>query len=259
MHTIFRIGRITKNDDNHPLYQVDLKVTADNDQQVRRLTNRIREEISGETGRERLGQLLLKLNEFNKAEELYKLLLKQTSDKIETGLFNNQLGYIKKNQGDLDTAMYYYTKALEIYEKTVPLDDVSLATCYNNIATVYDRMECHLKALMFYKRGLEIKEKILPSNHRSLGNSYSNIAGIYDKVEEYSKAISFYEKDLKICEKNLPLNHPDLAVSYNNIGTVYLNMKQFSKALSFFERALDIFQRSLPSTHPSIKKSTNKY
>ncbi|CAF1539455.1 unnamed protein product, partial [Rotaria sp. Silwood1] len=38
MHTVFRIGKVRKIDKNSPLYEVDLKLTADDDQQLRRLT-----------------------------------------------------------------------------------------------------------------------------------------------------------------------------------------------------------------------------
>jgi hypothetical protein len=63
MHTVFRIGDITKINDNNRLYQVELTLTADDDQQLRILTDQIREETPGETGWKRLGQLLLKLSQ----------------------------------------------------------------------------------------------------------------------------------------------------------------------------------------------------
>ncbi|CAF4334087.1 unnamed protein product, partial [Rotaria sordida] len=40
MHTVFRIGEVRKIDKENPLYQVDLKLTSDDDQQLRRLADR---------------------------------------------------------------------------------------------------------------------------------------------------------------------------------------------------------------------------
>ena len=114
MHTVFRIGEIKKMDNNDSLYQVDLKLTADDDQQLRTLTERIRKEVVGGTGWQRLGQLLIKLSQFDKAEELYNVLLEQTSDEGEKAIYYNQLGYIKNNQGDYEKAIEYYEKGLEI-------------------------------------------------------------------------------------------------------------------------------------------------
>ncbi|CAF4356724.1 unnamed protein product, partial [Rotaria sordida] len=54
MHTVFRIGEVRQLDKENPLYQVDLKLTSDDDQQLRQLTDRIREESSGGTGWHRM-------------------------------------------------------------------------------------------------------------------------------------------------------------------------------------------------------------
>ena len=114
MHTVFRVGEITQLDNNKRLYQVELQLTADDDEQLRILTKRIGEEAAGDTGWERLGVLLLKIGQFDKAEELFNVLLEQTSDEGEKALYYNQLGYVKNNQGDYEKAIWYYEKSLEI-------------------------------------------------------------------------------------------------------------------------------------------------
>ncbi|CAF4214044.1 unnamed protein product, partial [Adineta steineri] len=55
MHTVFRVGEIEKMDNENELYQVKLQLTSDDDQQLRVLTDRIREEASAGTGWQRLG------------------------------------------------------------------------------------------------------------------------------------------------------------------------------------------------------------
>jgi tetratricopeptide (TPR) repeat protein len=257
MHTVFRIDEITKMDKNNPLYQVELKLTADDDEQLRTLTERIRMETPGETGWKRLGQLLVKLNQFDKAEELFKVLLEQTSNESEKALHHNNLGYVKNNQGDYKKAIEYYEQGLEIFQRTLPPNHPSLATSYNNIGLVYNNMGEYSKALSFYEKALEIKQKTLPPNHPGLATSYNNIGLVYNNMGEYPKALSFYEKDLEICKKTLPPNHPDLATSYNNIGLVYNNMGEYSKALSFYEKDLEICQKTLPPNHPSLATSYN--
>jgi tetratricopeptide (TPR) repeat protein len=257
MHSVFRIGDITRMDKNNPLYQVELKLTADDDEQLRTLTERIGKETSGETGWKRLGQLLLKLNQYDKAEELYKVLLEQTSDASEKAHYCNQLGYVKEDQGDFEKAIGYYEQGLEICQKSLPLNHPLLATLYNNIGSVYYKMGEYSKALSFYEKSLEICEKTLPPNHPSLATSYNNIGLVYNNMGEYSKALSFYEKALEIQQKTLPPNHPLLATSYNNIGSVYNNMGEYSKALSFYEKSLEIRQKTLPPNHPDLATSYN--
>ncbi|CAF0841626.1 unnamed protein product [Adineta steineri] len=257
MHTVFRVTAIKQMGNKNELYQVELQLTSDDDQQLRSLTDRIREEAGGNTGWQRLGNLLLKIGQFNKAEELYNVLLEQTSKEGEKAHYYNQLGYVKDNQGDYKKAICYYEQGLEIRQKTLSSNHPSLATSYNNIGNVYNKMgECS-KALSYYEKALEIDQITLPSNHPDLATSYNNIGETYRQMGEYSKALSFYEKDLEMCQKSLPSNHPSLATSYNNIGETYRQMGEYSKALSYYEKALEIEQKTLPSNHPDLAISYN--
>jgi tetratricopeptide (TPR) repeat protein len=150
MHTVFRMNEINKIDNNNSLYQVDLKLTADDDQQLYTLTECIRNEVGAATGWERLGHLLLKISQFDKAEELYNVLLEQTSDEGDKAHYYHQLGCIKDDQGGYEKAIEYYEKEYDIVVKTVPPDHPSLADSYNNIGLVYKNMGEYWKALLFY-------------------------------------------------------------------------------------------------------------
>ncbi|CAF1166040.1 unnamed protein product [Adineta steineri] len=256
MHTVFRVGAIKQMDNENQLYQVELQLTSDDDQQLRLLTDRIRKETNG-TGWQRLSNLLLQIGQFDKAKELYNVLLEQTSYEGEKAPYYNQLGGVHMNQGDYEKAIWYYEQALQIFQKYLPSNHPDLATSYNNIGLVYKNMGDYSKALSFYEKALEIQQKTLPSDHPSLAISYNNIGNVYNIMGDYSKALSFYEKALEIQQKTLPSNHPHLATSYINIGLIYSKMTQYSKALSFFEKALEIQQKSLPSNHPLLATSYN--
>jgi hypothetical protein len=83
MHSVFRIGQVKQIDKNDRLWQVDLILTGDDDPQLHALTERMREEtFSGSEGWDRLGMLLIKLGQFNKAEELYDILFFQVEQII---------------------------------------------------------------------------------------------------------------------------------------------------------------------------------
>ncbi|CAF1511530.1 unnamed protein product, partial [Adineta steineri] len=206
MHTLFRVSAIKQIDNNNQLYQVELQLTSDDDQQLRVLTDRIREEAGGSTGWERLGNLLLKIGQFNNAEELYNVLLERTSSDSEKAIYYNQLGVVHSNQGDYEKAIWYYEKALEILRKILPSNHPDLITSYINIGLVYDNMGEYSKALSYYEQGLEIWKRTLPSNHPYLATLYSNIGNAYHNMGEYSKALSYYKKALDIEQKTLPSN-----------------------------------------------------
>jgi tetratricopeptide (TPR) repeat protein len=254
MHSVFRIGQVKQIEkNNNRLWQVDLTLTGDHDPQLQELTKSMQEDTEGPTGWFRLGRLMMTVAQYDKAEQVFEMILDRTTDEKERAEIYYYLGWIKVDQGKNTEAITYYEKSLEINQKSLPENHPNLASSYNNIGAVYDNMGEYSKALSYYEKALEIKQKTLPANHPHLATSYNNIGEAYDSMGEYSKALSSHEKALEIWKKTLPANHPDFAQSYNNIGTVYYNMGEYSKALSYLERALDIKQRSLPPNHPSIK------
>ncbi|CAF1306253.1 unnamed protein product [Didymodactylos carnosus] len=247
MHSIFRIREIKQIDDNDRLWQVELTLTGDHDTQLHALTEHIRAETSPhEIGWKRLGQLLIKLGQFDKAQQVYDILLVQTADHREKANIYHHLGTINRDEGKYAEAITYAEKSLEINQKILPPEHPDLAATYYIIGFVYHKMSEYSKALSYHEKALEIRQKILSSNHHDLASSYSNIDSAH------AKALSYDEEGLKIQQKTLPLDQPDLAECYNHIGTVYFRMGEYSKALSLSEKALEIREKTHPSNHPDL-------
>jgi tetratricopeptide (TPR) repeat protein len=252
MLTVFRIERIEQNDADDRIWNVDLTLTSDSDQQMNRLLERMRKEIEGSTPLYRLGALMIKLDQLNQAEEVYKTLFAHTTDQLEKGNLFYQLGQIKYNQGHNDEAISNYEEALKIYSETLPSDHPNIATIYNNIGLVYDSKNDYSQALASYQKAQQIYESKLDSNHPILANCYNNIASAYDNLKNYKQALTFYDKSYQIYEKTLPAKHPHIATYYSNIGTVHSNMKEYAKALACFEKAVQIGRDTLPVGHSDL-------
>jgi tetratricopeptide (TPR) repeat protein len=258
MHSVFRIGQVKQiEENNNRLWQVELTLTGDHDPQLQELTKSMQKDTAGPTGWFRLGLLMIKVAQFDKAQKMFEMILDRTTEEKETGEIYYYLGWIKKDQGKNTEAITYYENSLEIFQKTLPENHPYLASSYNNIGLVYSNMGEYSKALSFHEKDLEISRKTLPENHPHLATSYNNIGLVYRDMGEYSKALSYLEKALEIYQKTLPANHPLLATSYNNIGGVYYNMDKYSKALSYYEKALEILQKTLPENHPNLASSYN--
>ncbi|CAF0881804.1 unnamed protein product [Rotaria sordida] len=255
-HSKFRIGPVEQINGNNRLWQVNLMLTDDNDPEIHTLTEYMREEIYSEAqGWDRLGLLLIKSGKFDKAQEIYDILLGETTTDQEKALMYHRLGVIKNSQGRYTDAITYFQQSIEIKTKVLSPMDSDLASSYDNIGLVYKNMGDYSNALLFHQNALEIRQKNLPSNHRDLAISYNNIGLVYNHMSDYSNALSFHQKALEIRQKILPSNHPDLASSYNNIGSVYENMNDYSKALSLHQKALEIREKTLPPNHPSLAVS----
>jgi tetratricopeptide (TPR) repeat protein len=256
MHTVFRIGNITPMGENHRLFRVELTLTADNDKDLRQLTDRIREEtFPDSTGWFRLGLVLLKMGQPQRAQRVYEILLEQETGESAKAPIYNQLGWVKYQEGEYKEAIRFYEKALAIQQQSLPPNHPDLATSYNNIGEVYRNMGDYPKALSSHEKALAIRQQSLPPNHPDLAISYNNIGIVYDNMGDYPKALSSYEKTLAIQQQSLPPNHPHLASSYLGIGEVYRNMGDYPKALSSHEKALAIRQQSLPPNHPDLASS----
>jgi tetratricopeptide (TPR) repeat protein len=257
MHTIFRICEIKSIGESDRLFQVELTLTSDNDKDLHQLTDRIREETEKSAGWAQLGELLLKLGQNEKAQQIYQRLLNQATNESEKAPIYQQLAQAKYNLGEYKEAIIINEKALEIRQPLLPPNHPDVAKSYNNIGTVYYSIAEYSKSLSSHEKALEIQQHSLPSHHPHLAASYNNIGNVYYRMGEYSKALSSYEKAVEIKQQSLPSNHPDLAASYNNIGNVYYRMGEYSKALSSYEKAVEIKQKSLPPNHPDLAASYN--
>jgi tetratricopeptide (TPR) repeat protein len=241
MPSIFRIQNIKPMDEQQRLFQVDLTLTNDTDEDLQVLTKRIREEIDPDCNEwYRLGKLFLKLGQPDKAEQIYEVLLGQATDDIGKALSYHNIGLAKYYKGEYKEALIFNEKALKIRQQLLPPNHPDLAKTYGNIGILYQSTGEYSKALSYHEKTLEIQKQLLPSNHPDFASSYNNIGRVYYNMCEYSKALSYHEKAIEIRQQSLPLNHPDMAQSYNNIGTVYQSMGEYSKALSYHEKALEI-------------------
>ncbi|CAF4737454.1 unnamed protein product [Rotaria sp. Silwood2] len=258
-HTIFRIDRIERIHDEHTdrLWQVNLTLSGNQDDDFNKLTARLRAEFTWVKGWARLGDILISIGESQKAEHLCQMLLEKASTDKERSDYNHQLGKVYDNMGEYSKALSLYERSLKIRKIALPPNHPDFASSYNNIGTVYLNMGEYSKALSSHERSLEIKKIALPPNHPDLAASYNNIGTVYRNMGEYSEALSSYERSLEIQKIALPPNHPDLASSYNNIGMVYNNMGEYSKALSSYERSLEIQKIALPPNHPDLASSYN--
>ena len=174
MHTVFRIKGIQSMGENQRLIQVDLTLTGENDDKdLRKLTDRIREETyPDEEGWYRLAMVLLKLGQPEKAQQVYQVLLEQSTNETKTGDIYGLLGRAKWRRGEYEEAIRFYEKSLEIYKKNLPSNHRNFAASYDNIGAVHHSMGEYSNALSSLEKALEIRQQSLLSNHPDLAKSY---------------------------------------------------------------------------------------
>ena len=185
-HSVFRIQGMNMIEDaerNH-MWEVHLTLVGENDQEMGDLTRHVRKEMGLSTGWDRLGWILLKIGQSEKAEPFYQMLLDKASSNTERAHCFNMLGSVYYGMGDHSKALSSYERSLEIDKVTLPPNHRNLTTPHNNIGMVYYNMGEYSKALSSYERSLEISKVALPLNHPDFAQSYNNIGMVYYNMGE---------------------------------------------------------------------------
>jgi tetratricopeptide (TPR) repeat protein len=165
MHTVFRISPTEQIGDR--LWQVQLSLTNEDDQELKRLTEYMRQETHHITGWHRIADLLFKIGKFDNAKEVYDTLLKDTvaDDEEAQSQLYHQLGSVKCKKAEYSEALKFCEKALHMRQTLDPPNHLLLADTYNNIALVHDAMAEYSKALDCYGGALKIRQESLPPKH----------------------------------------------------------------------------------------------
>jgi hypothetical protein len=218
MHTVFRIREIESMGENNRLFQINLTLTSDTDEDLRAITDFIHEEtFPNSKGWDRFGQLLIKMNRLDKAQQIYEIMLEETINENEKANIYYQFGRIKENQTAYKEAITFYEKSIEIYQTTLPLNNPDLAASYEGIGSVYGKMGEPSKSGQFYEKALEIWQKSLPANHTNFAACYEKVSLAYFKMGDYSKILPFYERAVDMGQNSLPSNNPLLEKLLKNL------------------------------------------
>nr|ACD54747.1 tetratricopeptide 2-like protein [Adineta vaga] len=254
-NSIFRIEEVREiNENEYRLWEVKLSLTSDDDPRLRQLTDCIREEIFPKKDPwYQLGELLIKMGQFDEAQHVYESLLstKEVRQR-ELGDIYRQLSRVKEQQGDYESAVAFSEKGLEIVKKSFSSNSPEQTTFYIDLGSLNKKMGVYSKALTYYEKALEIQQQTLPPDHSDLPITYNYIGSIYEKMGQYSKALSFHEKAYEIQKISRSTNSSNFATTNSYIGFVYEKMGEYSKALSSHERAYEIQKVNVPSNHPSL-------
>jgi superkiller protein 3 len=95
-------------------------------------------------------------------------------------------GLRAQNSGDLDRALVYYQKALEL--------DPGLAVAYNDVGVIYESKGWFDRAKQAYGKAIELDP--------TLGSPYYNLGSIYEKEGDLEKASYYFKQRVLIGDWN---------------------------------------------------------
>ena len=184
------------------------------------------------------------------AEEVFRHIDEKTH---ALATLANNLSSIYKDLGQLDRALEFQLKAVEIREQVLDKNHPDIAQSYNNLSMIYRDLGQLERALEIQLKALEIREQVLDKNHPDLASSYNNLSMIYQDLGQLERALEFQLKDVEISEQVLDKNHPSLATSYNNLSLIYKDLGQLERARAYGQKAVSIMASLFPHGHPNLE------
>ncbi len=144
--------------------------------------------------------------------DLWSYVIKKEPDQVPQAYFGLGTFFLEKE--DLNLALIYYSKALELNPKYVE--------AYENRGYVFEKGGRFSEAAIDYGRSIELR----PSRYQA----YYNRAGVFSKMGSIEKALADYDKVIDLD----PTNYE----AFNNRGIILYTSGQADKALRDFNQAI---------------------
>lgn len=144
----------------------------------------------------------------------------------------NNFGVLNRRKGLYDSAYHYYEKALALAYELT--DSLLIGMYHNNLGLVCQNTERYQESVEHHLKALAVREKL--GDKANISASYNNLGIVYSEIGEYELSLNYHNKSLAI-RKALG-NKRQLAMGYLNIGEVYYHTKQYEKALEVHEAGL---------------------
>lgn len=189
-------------------------------------------------------------SEFWKAVKLYE----KEEELLGLASAYNELGVAHDFSYALDSALFYYTKSLEIRQEVLGLEHVNTLASIQNIGIVYELKGLTDQAEGFFVKALELSEKILEEDHPNLGIGYMNLGIFYHSSKNHHLATDYLIKGLLVLEKHREENQFTIAIAHFNLGQVYNNLYQFDESLYHYQKALGIYKALLGDNHVRVAR-----
>lgn len=178
---------------------------------------------------------------YTRAIELY-----QECAAIHLKLKNNRglslnysnLGAIYDRDGDIEHAIEYNTKALELGSKTDSYG-VRIAAL-NNLGALYSRQHDSLRSKEAYLQAYRIYEKYLPSTN-AISTIVGNLSASYAKFHQYDSADYFNRIALQLATDQD--NVKGLSAAYTNYGDRFERLNQPDSAIYYYDKAYTIAKK----------------
>ncbi|GAB1443949.1 tetratricopeptide repeat protein [Ignavibacteriales bacterium] len=160
-------------------------------------------------------------------------LRKWLDDPVSLGRSYNNIGLVYWRKGDIENSYSYYLKALKVRQECG--DNYGIVTTINNIGLIYQRMRYYELAEESIKNALRLSDSI----KYEAGRIYSlrRLASLYIAQHRYDDAAKFFDEIVDSYKKRDEKS--GLAQLYNDLGLIQEQKGNLKVARNFFNQSLD--------------------
>lgn len=191
-------------------------------------------------------ELLKETGRYEEAIAYYRKAMKLRERQYEKGHdAMNQIytafGIAKAQMGEMDSAAFYTSKAIESLEIHHEHNIYDLVDCYLNLSRMYLQQGEFAQSKASLQTAIGIEESVKESERTYvLFLLYNTLSGVYYFAEDYDGALEFVPKLLELAEGN----DSDIITVYTNAGRLLANKGDFESALSNLLHAETIYEQS---------------
>ena len=218
--------------------------------------------------------LLQSLNDFEKAINLYEMVLKELRElakqnseayKPHMALTLNNLGSLLRVANDFKQAQSHFEEALEIYRKLTKLNPEAynpyVAMSLNNLGCLLRVTNDFKQAQAHFEEALEIRRELAKQNPEvykpHMATTLNNLGNLLRDTNDLKQAQAHYEEALKLyqdlAKQNPEAYKPDVARTLNNLGALLYATNGLKQAQDYYEEALET-HRELAEQNPEAYK-----
>lgn len=145
----------------------------------------------------------------------------------------NGMGITYFMQGNLDSALVFYRKSLDI--NIAALDSAGLAINYSNLSNVHVELGDYNKAIEYFFSGLTLSRLMKDSTTQA--DIHNNLARLYKRLKMYDESIRHTKQSIEIYKL---IGKEDYIANFNNLGISYEDLGKEDSAIYFFRNCVKL-------------------
>jgi tetratricopeptide (TPR) repeat protein len=179
-------------------------------------------------------------------------LAERRGDAEAMALFHERLGAVLAAQGKFPEAESEYRIALDLRERALGPEHLSVASSRNNVAVALGRQGKYAEAEPELRQAVELRERVLGPQHPLVPKARGNLASNLMMQGKYDAALEQHRLTLEALEYEFGPDSDVVLTVRENMGHVLDNLDRYEEAEKLYRQVLEARTRTMEPGHPKI-------